>query len=120
MFETPVKEDVEAAQRAFQTLLDAIAAVQAEGGLPKGDPQTFAIVAWSAVHGLAKLAIGGRVPFDAKETLRFTDYLTEVRKAGDGVGTRVPTFRQNKKCANCADDTPIVRAGVHIVKTRQA
>jgi AcrR family transcriptional regulator len=78
MFEAPVKEEAQATQRAFQTLLDAIVAVQAEGGLPKGDPQTFAIAAWSAVHGLAKLAIGGRLPFDAKQTLRFTGYLTQV------------------------------------------
>jgi AcrR family transcriptional regulator len=87
MFETPVTErqrpeHAEAAQRAFQTLLDAIVAVQAEGGLPKGDPQTFAAVAWSGVHGLAKLAIGGRLPFDAKQTLRFADYLTQVLAYG--------------------------------------
>jgi len=83
MFETPVTdgqrpEHALAAQRAFQTLLDAIVAVQKEGGLPQGDPQRFAIAAWSAVHGLAKLAIGGRLPFDAKQTLRFTDYLTRA------------------------------------------
>jgi AcrR family transcriptional regulator len=87
MFETPVPIDerpeyAQAAQRAFQTLLDAIAAVQAEGGLPEGDPQTFAIVAWSGVHGLAKLAIGGRLPFDAKQTLRFANYVTEVLAHG--------------------------------------
>jgi AcrR family transcriptional regulator len=87
MFETPKPADprpahVEAAERAFQTLLDAIAAVQSAGGLPRGDPQTFAIAAWSGVHGLAKLAIGGRLPFDSKQTLRFTGYLTEVLAQG--------------------------------------
>ncbi|HTB20719.1 MAG TPA: TetR/AcrR family transcriptional regulator [Bryobacteraceae bacterium] len=87
MFETPVPagekpEHAQAAQYAFQTLLDAIVAVQAEGGLPRGDPQTFAIAAWSGVHGLAKLAIGGRLPFDAKQTLRFADYLTRVLAHG--------------------------------------
>jgi AcrR family transcriptional regulator len=87
MFETPVPdvqlpEHAGAAQRAFQTLLDAIAAVQAEGGLPQGDPQPFAVAAWSAVHGLAKLAIGGRLPFDAKQTLRFTNYLTQALARG--------------------------------------
>ena len=95
MFETPVpgeerKEYTESAQRAFQTLLDAIAAVQAEGDLPKGDPQTFAVTAWSGVHGLAKLAIGGRLPFDAKQTLQFADYLTQVLAQGmAGVATPV-------------------------------
>jgi len=87
MFETPASpgqrpEYAEAARRAFQTLLDAIAAVQAEGGLPKGDPQTFAVTSWSAVHGLAKLAVGGRLPFDAKRTLEFADYLTQVLAYG--------------------------------------
>jgi AcrR family transcriptional regulator len=81
MFETPVPSD-KAAQRAFQTLLDAIAAVQAEGDLPNGDPHALAVAAWSGVHGLAKLAIGGRLPFDAKQTLRFADYLTQVLALG--------------------------------------
>lgn len=87
MFETPVAIDqrpeyAAAAQRAFQTLLDAIVAVQVEGGLPKGDPQAFAVAAWAGVHGLAKLAIGGRLPFDAKQTLRFADYVTDVLAHG--------------------------------------
>jgi len=81
MFETPASDplrpDYEAAgRRAFQTLLDAIVGVQAEGGLPAGDPHPYAIVAWSAVHGLAKLAIAGRLPFDAAETIGFTRYMT--------------------------------------------
>jgi AcrR family transcriptional regulator len=87
MFETPAPDQAhpeyaEAAQRAFQTLLDAIAAVQVDGGLPKGDPHAFAIVSWSTVHGLAKLAISGRLPFDAKQTLRFADYVAEVLARG--------------------------------------
>jgi AcrR family transcriptional regulator len=87
MFETPVRakerpEHAQAAQRSFQALLDAVAAVQADGGLPKGDPQTFAIAAWSGMHGLAKLSIGGRLPFDSKQTLRFADYLAQVLANG--------------------------------------
>ncbi len=78
----PRPEHVESAQRAFQTLLDAIAAAQAAGALPKGDPHRFAVVAWSGVHGLAKLAIGGQLPFDATQTLEFANYLTEVLAAG--------------------------------------
>ena len=78
----PRPEHAEAAQRAFQTLLDAIAAAQREGSLPKGDPQRFAVVAWSGVHGLAKLAIGGQLPFNAKQTLEFADYLTQVLASG--------------------------------------
>jgi len=65
-----------AGQRAFRVLLDAVSAVQAEGSLPKGDPHTFAVAAWAAVHGLAKLAVSGQLPFDAGQAIRFTNYLT--------------------------------------------
>lgn len=87
MFETPAPADqrpeyAAAAQRAFQTLLDAIVSVQAEGGLPQGDPHPFALASWSAVHGLAKLAIGGRLPFNPKQTLQFAGYLTQVLADG--------------------------------------
>jgi AcrR family transcriptional regulator len=78
----PRPEHAEAAQCAFQTLLDAISAAQEEGSLPKGDPQRFAVVAWSGVHGLAKLAIGGQLPFNAKQILEFADYLTQVLASG--------------------------------------
>jgi AcrR family transcriptional regulator len=91
MFETPVAADQrpesvpeysQAAERAFETLLDAIAAVQAEGRLPQGDPYPFALAAWSGVHGLAKLAVAARLPFDEKHTLQFADYLTQVLAQG--------------------------------------
>jgi AcrR family transcriptional regulator len=87
MFERPRPaeqrpEHAEAAERAFQTLVDAIVAVQLEGGLPKGDPYPLAVVAWSGVHGLAKLAIGGQLPFNAKQTLEFADYISMVLAQG--------------------------------------
>lgn len=69
-------------RRAFQTLLDAVVAVQVAGGLPAGDPLPLAVVAWSGVHGLAKLAISGRLPFDTKQTVEFTRYLTLALSAG--------------------------------------
>jgi len=78
----PRPEHAASGQRAFQTLLDAIAVAQAEGALPKGDPYRFAVVSWSGVHGLAKLAIGGQLPFDPKQTLEFANYLTGVLAAG--------------------------------------
>jgi len=78
----PRPPHAESARLAFQTLLDAIAAAQKEGALPKGDPQRFAVVAWSGVHGLAKLAIGGQLPFNSKQTLEFADYLTQVLASG--------------------------------------
>jgi AcrR family transcriptional regulator len=86
MFETTVAgfspEHSESGMRAFQVLLDAITAVQAEGGLPEGDPHPFAVVAWAAVHGLAKLAIGGRLPFDAPQTIEFINYLSQAVMQG--------------------------------------
>jgi AcrR family transcriptional regulator len=87
MFDLPaVKEPPASAsvagRRAFQTLLDAVVAVQAAGGLPAGDPLPLAVVAWSGVHGLAKLAISGRLPFDTKQTVEFTGYLTRALSAG--------------------------------------
>lgn len=75
-------EHAEAARRALQTLLDATTAAQAEGALPKGDAQRLAIAAWSGVHGLAKLAIGGQIPFNAKQTMEFADYLALVLERG--------------------------------------
>ncbi len=80
--QVPRPEHAVAARRAFQTLLDAIIAVQAEGGLPKGDPQAYALVAWAGVHGLAKLAISGRLPFGSKQTIEFADYVTRVLAQG--------------------------------------
>jgi AcrR family transcriptional regulator len=86
MFDAPASttlpEYTAAAQRAFQTLLNAIAAVQAEGDLPKGDPQAYAVVAWAGVHGLSKLAISGRLPFGSSRALGFTDYVTQVLAYG--------------------------------------
>jgi AcrR family transcriptional regulator len=80
--QAPRPEHAAAARRAFQTLLDAIAAVQSEGALPKGDPQAYAVVAWAGVHGLAKLAISGRLPFGSKQTIEFADYVTRVLAEG--------------------------------------
>ncbi len=86
MFETPASdarpEYESSGRRAFQTLLDAIVAAQAEGGLPAGDPHPYAIVAWAAVHGLSKLAVAGRLPFNAPQTIAFTDYLTLALSQG--------------------------------------
>ncbi len=87
MFERPASkeprvEHLQPALRAFQTLLDAIQAAQAEKDLPAGDSYRFAVAAWSGVHGLAKLAMGGQLRFKPKETLEFADYLTRVLSSG--------------------------------------
>jgi len=78
----PRPEYMAAARQAFDTLVEAVQAAQAEGGLPAGDPVSYAIISWAGVHGLAKLAGGGRLPFSAEEAIRFTGLLTRVTTLG--------------------------------------
>jgi AcrR family transcriptional regulator len=66
---------VAAAEQSFRTLVNLVAACQEEGTLPGGDTRTLALLTWSIVHGIAKLAITGRFPFASKsEVLRFAEY----------------------------------------------
>jgi hypothetical protein len=66
---------VAAAEQSFRTLVNLVAACQQEGTLPAGDTRTLALLTWSIVHGIAKLAITGRFPFASKnEVLRFAEY----------------------------------------------
>lgn len=71
-------------RRAFQVLLDNIVAVQKARKMPPGDPQPLALVAWSLVHGIAKLAIAKRLPLESADAiLRFTEFAT--RALGNGL-----------------------------------
>ncbi len=63
-----------AGEEAFQVLLASIADAQKDGALPAGDPQPLALVAWSLVHGIAKLAIARRLPLGFARVLEFADY----------------------------------------------
>lgn len=73
----------EAGDRAFATLLGYVEACQAERVLPPGDARPFALLAWSMVHGVAKLAISGRLPMSkAVEVLNFTDAATGALTRG--------------------------------------
>lgn len=66
----------EAAEQSFRALMDYVAACQQEGVLPAGDTKQLALLMWSIVHGIAKLAITGRFPFSSKnEVLRFAEYV---------------------------------------------
>ena len=66
-----------AGERAFGTLVGNVEACQAEGVLPPGDARPFALLAWSMVHGVAKLAISGRLPLSGTaDVLDFTDAAT--------------------------------------------
>jgi AcrR family transcriptional regulator len=67
-----------AAEQSFRTLLNFVAACQQEGTLPAGDTRQLALLAWSMVHGIAKLAITGRLPFSSKnELLNFAEYVID-------------------------------------------
>jgi AcrR family transcriptional regulator len=71
-------EAAEAAEQSFRTLMDFVAACQQEGVLPAGDTKQLALLAWSMVHGIAKLATTGRFPFSSKnEVLRFAEYVID-------------------------------------------
>jgi len=55
-----------------------VEACQQEGVLRDGDAKELALLAWSMVHGIAKLAITGRLPFSSqKEILRFAEFVME-------------------------------------------
>ena len=58
-----------AGDATFALLLGGVREVQAEGGAPGADPEIVAYLAWSTVHGLAALWLGGPLqqagrPFD--------------------------------------------------------
>src|SRR5208283_3307909 len=66
MFDLPVSksrhpEYTEASQSAFATLLGFVEDCQNEGLLPSGRSRERALLAWSLVHGIAKLAVTGRL-----------------------------------------------------------
>jgi AcrR family transcriptional regulator len=70
-------------ERAFSTLVGYVEACQGHGALPPGDPLPFALLAWSMVHGVAKLAISGRLPLQAPEgVLDFADAATAALTKG--------------------------------------
>jgi len=87
MFDLPAPKKVntaykQAGERAFQTLLDCVVALQTESNLPQGDPLPLAILAWSAVHGLAKLTIAGRLPFNQAQALDFANLIATTLEQG--------------------------------------
>lgn len=103
MFETPkhcelYPEASAAGERAFAALVGYIEACQSSGSLPAGGANSgakqLALLAWSMVHGVAKLAIAGQFPFaGVEETLEFTDVAGRAlmhgianSRVGDGSG----------------------------------
>jgi AcrR family transcriptional regulator len=83
MFDAPLppQEHPDAAQaskRSFSVLLDLVHACQdKEQSLPQ-DPLPFALLAWSMVHGIAKLAITDRLPYRSRtKVLEFASFVIE-------------------------------------------
>lgn len=69
-------EAAEAAEKSFRTLKNLVTACQQDGVMPSGDTKEFALLAWTMVHGIAKLAITGRLPFSSKaEVLKFAEFV---------------------------------------------
>jgi AcrR family transcriptional regulator len=74
MFDAPVctskdPEYTQASQESFNTLVNYIRNCQEEGQLPAGKTLERTLYAWSLVHGIAKLAVAGRLPFRTKAAM---------------------------------------------------
>jgi hypothetical protein len=55
-----------AAEQAFSTLMSLVKSCQDEGRFPSGNLRQFASLAWSMVHGIAKLATCRRLPYESR------------------------------------------------------
>jgi AcrR family transcriptional regulator len=71
-------DSAEAAKQAFETLVSLVKSCQDEGRLPSGDLHQFALLAWSMVHGIAKLAIAKRLPYESRtDILKFAKFVID-------------------------------------------
>ena len=83
MFDVPVQgrshqESNEAAKEAFMMLVGLVRDAQESRELAAGDPMEYAYLAWSMVHGVAKLANTGRLPYRAKAgILKFATFVID-------------------------------------------
>jgi AcrR family transcriptional regulator len=81
MFDLPVSkhktpESGEAAEQAFGTLVGLVETCQSDGAFPSGSLQHFSLLAWSMVHGIAKLATAGLLPFESNsEIMKFAKFV---------------------------------------------
>lgn len=88
MFEAPERfealaETRVAGERSFNALVQYVEECQQAGTLPPGESKPVALIAWSLVHGVAKLAVGGLLPFSGiDEILDFTDAATHALQRG--------------------------------------
>src|SRR3984957_4895596 len=74
MFDAPAiaskdPEYIEASQEAFNTLVNYVRSSQEEGQLRAGNTPERTLYAWSLVHGIAKIAVARRFPFQIEDPL---------------------------------------------------
>jgi AcrR family transcriptional regulator len=63
-----------ASERVFAALAGVVEECRAAGAIAPADTKSGALFAWVLVHGIAKLAISGRLPWRSRrDILRFTD-----------------------------------------------
>jgi AcrR family transcriptional regulator len=83
MFDAPVSrqkipDSAEAAEQAFGTLMKLVKSCQDEGRLPTGDLRQLSLLAWSMVHGIAKLATAKRLPYESRaDILKFAKFVID-------------------------------------------
>jgi len=88
MFDAPLagarrRDSNGAAKEAFSTLVRLVREAQGEGELATGDALEYAYLAWTMVHGVAKLAITGRLPYRGKSgMMRFASFVIEQSLPG--------------------------------------
>jgi AcrR family transcriptional regulator len=80
MFDVPISRPREST--ACSTLLSLVKDCQKAGQLPPGDSLQAALVAWTRVHGIAKLATSGRLPIRSKTAiLKFAERVIDQGSA---------------------------------------
>lgn len=75
----------EEGQGAFQALVGALVALQAQGLVRKDDAQTQANFVWAVVHGVAMLAIDGSFEHQGADTAAITRYAVDRLRTGIAV-----------------------------------
>ena len=69
---------LDAAKQAFSALVSFVKTAQDEGELTTGDPVEYAYLAWTMVHGVAKLAITNRLPHRTRPAiLKFASFVID-------------------------------------------
>jgi AcrR family transcriptional regulator len=93
MFDAPASkrkhpDSAAAAEQAFGTLLGFVKGCQDAGRLPSGELRQMALLAWTMVHGIAKLGITGRLPFPSNTAvLKFAEFVIDQSLP---VGRQIP------------------------------